>query len=175
MAPRHRYHRTVIDVKVSRTSRSVSALLLLGMTMFFEQPLAGAIEPVVPGEWPPIKLGIWKIDTTRVLPNGRKRHSGGSGPVCGDASTTFIGYWGGGIVEREGCQYKATRVADERFKIVTECIVRGLTRPSRAEIDVTMHGPESFEMAGTVREGKKIYRVSQLGRRLSSCPSHPQP
>jgi hypothetical protein len=95
--------------------------------------------------------------------------------VCGDASATFIASCGGGIVEIGGCRYNATRVADERFKIVTECIVRGLTRPSRAEIDVTMHGPESFEMAGTVREGKKIYRVSQLGRRLSSCPSHPQP
>jgi hypothetical protein len=92
--------------------------------------------------------------------------------VCGDASTTFMGYWGGGIVEMAGCRYTATRVADERFKIVTECIVRGLAKPSHAETEVTMHGAEAFEMKGTVKEGKKTYGVTQVGRRLSDCPSH---
>jgi hypothetical protein len=158
-----------------RASRSAFALLLLGMTMLIGPSSAGAVGPVVPGDWPPIKLGIWKIDTTRILPNGKTRRSGGSGPVCGDASTTFLGYWGRGIVEMAGCRYTATRVADERFKIVTECIVRGLAKPSHAETEVTMHGPEAFEMKGTIREGKKTYRVTQVGRRLSDCPSRPQP
>jgi hypothetical protein len=171
--PKRRYHGAVSNLRAHlRASRSASAILLIGMTILFDQPLAVA-DPVVPGDWPPIKLGIWKIETTRVLPNGRSKHAGGSGPVCTDASDVFIGYWGGGTLEIKGCRYTATRVTGEKFKIVTECIVRGFTRPSHGETDVTIHGPEAFEMNGTVREGKKTYRVSQVGRRLSDCPAGP--
>lgn len=143
------------------------------MAMLFRQPLARAVDPVVPGEWPPIKLGVWNIETTRVLPNGKTKHAGGSGPVCSDSSYIFIGYWGGGKVEIEGCRYIATKAADDRFKIVTECFVRGLAAPSHGEVEVTMHGPEAFEMTGTTKEGKKTYRVTQVGRRLSDCPVDP--
>ncbi len=101
-----------------------------------------------PGVWPPIKHGIWKIDTTRVLPNGKAKHSSRSFSACGDTSYLFMGYWGGGIVEIEGCQYTAV---------------------------VTMHGPEAFELRGTVRETKKTYGVTEVGRRISDSSSGQQP
>jgi hypothetical protein len=172
--PRSRYHGAVISLKAYlHASGRASAILLIGLTILFDQPRAGAVDAVVPGDWPPIKPGIWKIETTHVFPRGKTKHSGGSGPVCGDASEIFMGYWGGGILEIKGCRYTPIRVASEKFKIVTECIVRGLAAPSHAETEVTMHGPEAFEMEGTVREGKKTYRVAQVGRRLSDCPAVP--
>ena len=144
------------------------------MGTIFDQPLARAAEPLVPGAWPPIKPGIWNIETTRVLPNGKTKHAGGSAPICGggDTSGLFIGYWGGGIVEIAGCRHIATKLADDKFKIVNECIVRGLATPSHGEMEVTMH-PDAFEVHGTVKEGKKIYRVTRVGRRLSDCPVVP--
>jgi hypothetical protein len=166
----------VINLKACLpASGRASAILLIGLTILFlfDQPRAGAVDSVVPGDWPPVKPGIWRIETTRVLPRGKTKHSGGSGPVCGDASEIFMGYWGGGILEIRGCRYTPIRVVSEKFKVVTECSVRGLAAPSHAEIEVTMHGPEAFEMAGTVREGKKTYRVTQVGRRLSDCPAVP--
>jgi len=75
----------------------------------------------------------------------------------------------------EGCQYTATRVGGEQFKIITECIVRGLARPSHGETEVTVHEPEAFELNGTVREGKKTYGVTEVGRRISDCTSGSKP
>jgi hypothetical protein len=154
-------------------SGSAIAILLIAMATLFEQPLARAVEPLLPGEWPPIKPGIRSIETTRVLPNGKTKHAGGTGPICGgDTSALFIGYWGGGIVEMAGCRHIPTKLADDKFKIVNECIVRGLAKPSRGEMEVTMH-PNGFEEHGTVREGNQVYRVTRIGRRLSECPAAP--
>ena len=72
-----------------------------------------------------------------------------------------MGYWGGGMWEIEGCRHTATRVAGEKFKIVTECIVRGLARPSHAEMEVTMHDPGGFRGAWDGQEGKKTYGVTE--------------
>ena len=133
------------------------------------------MDAVVPGDWPPIKHGIWKIDTTRVFPNGKAKRSSRSFSACSDTRYLFMGYWGGGIVEIEGCQYTATRVTGEKFRIVTECIVRGLARPSHAETEVTLRAPDAFELKGTVREKKKTYGVTEIGGRISDCSSGQQP
>jgi hypothetical protein len=154
-----------------RPSGSAIAILLIAMAMVLHEPPARAVDPLLPGEWPQIRPGVWSIETTRVLPNGRTKHAGGTAPICGggDTSTLFIGYWGGGKVEMAGCRHIPTKLADDKFKIVNECIVRGLAAPSRGEMEVTIH-PNAFEVQGTVKEGKKVYRVTRVGRRLSDCP-----
>jgi hypothetical protein len=142
-------------------SGRASAILLIGMAVLFYQPLAGAVDSVAPREWPPTRLGLWKLETTRIFPNGKTKHWTETAHACSDASDLFMGYWGGGIVEIEGCRYTPVKVASDKFRITTECFVRGARRPSDGEADVTMHGLEAFEMKGAVTERKKTYRLTQ--------------
>jgi hypothetical protein len=42
-------------------------------------------------EWPPIKLGVWKPETTRVLPTGKKRHRAESARACTEGESMTPG------------------------------------------------------------------------------------
>jgi hypothetical protein len=160
-----------LKVFLRRLGRS-AAITLLGLTILFHQPPAEANDTAIPREWPPIRLGLWKLETTRTLPKGKTKHSTETARACSDGRDIFTGYWGGGIVEIEGCEYHPIKVATDAFRITTECIVRGL-RSSNGTTEVTMHGREAFELKGTVTEGKRTYRVTQVGHRLSDCPAIP--
>jgi hypothetical protein len=83
-----------------------------------------------------------------------------------------MGYWGGGIVEKEGCEYHPVRVDGDKFKIATVCVIRGAP-PSNSSADVTLKDGDAFEMEVTVSKGKKTYRIIQSGRRVSDCPKAP--
>ncbi|MES1209633.1 MAG: hypothetical protein ABUS79_27160, partial [Pseudomonadota bacterium] len=109
--------------------------LLMGMLLIWHQPVARARHVAAPAEWPPIKLGVWKLETTRVLPTGKKKHRTESARACTDGGDIFMGYWGGGIVEKEGCEYHPVRLASDTFKITTVCMIRGAP-PSTGTADV---------------------------------------
>jgi hypothetical protein len=73
-----------------------------------------------------------------------------------------MGYWGGGTVEKEGCEYHPVRVAADKYKITAVCVIRGAP-PSTGIADVTLKDGEAFEMEVTVTERKKTYRMIQSG------------
>jgi len=142
--------------------------------LLWYQPGALARDATVAQQWPPIKLGLWKLETTRVLPTGKKQHRTESAQACTDGGDIFMGYWGGGTVEKEGCEYHPVRVADDKYKITTVCIIRGAP-PSTGTADVTLKDGTAFQMEVTVTERKKTYRLTQSGHRVADCPKDSSP
>jgi hypothetical protein len=146
--------------------------VLIGMTVAACPTWAGTEKGDPDTAWPPIRLGMWKLETTHTSPGGKTKRWSESARACSDAGGIFIGYWGGGVVQMAGCRYQPEKVGKDHFRIATECVIRGGI-PSNGTMEVTMHGEDAFEMEGTVTEGKKTYHLKQLGHRLSDCPAVP--
>lgn len=120
------------------------------------------------GEWPVLETGTWQLESTRILPGGRTQHWNETVSQCSDARALLAGYWGLGIVERAGCRQFSAKSNPTRFKIVSECMVRHIGKAT-SEAIVTVKSQDDFEVDVRVTEGKKKYRASQSGHRLSAC------
>jgi hypothetical protein len=87
---------------------------------------------------------------------------------CTDTSWLFVGYWGPGIVERGGCQFRSWRLSAGRYKITSQCMVRRVG-VARSTGTVVMENPDGFQLEAELVEGAKHIRISQTGRRISGC------
>jgi hypothetical protein len=134
------------------------AALLLGVGC------ADATEP----QFPPLRGGLWELQSVRGLPSGKSQKWTQQSRACPDANLLFQGYWGLGILEKAGCRFESTQLPDNRYRIASECMVRGVGRAT-SEGTVTLSGDEAFDLDIHVQEGKRRYHATQHGRRMGDC------
>jgi hypothetical protein len=120
------------------------------------------------GEWPMIQPGVWELESSRTLPDGKIQTWKDTSRECQDPTGLFRGYWGLGIVERAGCRYEAKKDSPTRFTITSECMIRGVGRV-KSEVVASIEDQSSFELQVTVAEGRRQYRGQQRGRRIGIC------
>jgi hypothetical protein len=151
-----------VEGNVARARRA--AMLLLEARTY-----AGDETGKSTGEWPALQTGIWQLYSTRIPHSGKPQHWNQTVNQCSDARGLLTGYWGLGIVERAGCRQSSSKIEPTRFKVVSECMVRHAGKAT-SEAIVTIKSPAAFDLDVRVTEGKREYRGSQSGHRLSACP-----
>jgi len=139
------------------------------MVFWISLPSRGAsVDAAAASEWPPLRAGVWEVESTRTLPSGKTQTWKQVLSVCRDPADMVRGYWGLGIVELAGCQYESARTAAGEFKVTGECMVRH-AGVARSDSTVKMKGVDDFELTAKVVEGKRVYRGFQIGHRRSDC------
>jgi hypothetical protein len=132
--------------------------------------VAASAPVAVPEQWPSLEPGVWRVASTRQLPNGKTQRWDETIEHCsGRRDHLFMGYWGLGIVELAGCRYHSARVAPTEFKVTSECMVRRAGKVT-SEAIVSVTASDAFELRVSVVEGKRKYAGTQTGRRTSACP-----
>jgi hypothetical protein len=124
------------------------------------------------GEWPMIQSGVWELQSSRTLPNGKVQRWTDTSRECRDPTELFRGYWGLGIVERAGCRYEAKKDSPTKFTITSECMIRGAGRVN-SEMVASIGDQSTFELQVNVTEGRRRYRGEQKGRRTGPCVEDP--
>lgn len=154
-------------LRAARLKRCGLLFLLLALACFSFESEAQDTRP--PEQWPTLDPGIWEIETSRMLPNGRKRDSKEVVSECSDATELLRGYWGFGRLAEAGCRYSASKHSERDFEIKSECMVQrsGVTTSSAA---VVVKDKGSFEFKIEVLEGKRVLHGTLAGRRRSACP-----
>ncbi len=109
------------------------------------------------GDWPPVRRGVWKLESTRVLPSGKKHRWTETQTACHNPTDLFMDYWGLGKLDRAGCRYYASKEAEHHYKIESECMVRR-TGKVLSEARITVPDEDSFETEVTLKEGEKEVR-----------------
>jgi hypothetical protein len=155
MEPRH---------STSRYRCVVVALALSAISTYPHQ--VGAEEGT--SEWPYLRLGIWEFSDKKVQPSGSIKTWKTRRNVCRDTRVMFWNYWGGEL-DRGGCSHRSAKLSDTTFKITSECEVKG-RKHGTSEALVTLANRDEFETDVTVREGTKVYRGKESGRRIADCP-----
>ena len=124
--------------------------------------------------WPSVRLGTWHIEGTLSVPGRKTRTWKEDATQCTNPIFLFQGYWGDGIVERDGCRFESARSADGTYLIVGECSVRGRGH-SRSQSRVTINSETSFTIETILREGRRNRKVSQTGTWTAPCPERNEP
>ena len=119
-------------------------------------------------DWPALHPGIWETECKRTLPSGKIQAWKDHLSACKNQEEMLRGYWGLGIVEAAGCRYESERIAPGEFRVTSECMVRH-AGVARTEATVKTKGGDDFEETAKVVEGRKIYRGSRIGHRVSDC------
>ncbi len=78
----------------------------------------------------------------------------------------FWGYGGAKEVGMGGCSFQSKKVSEDTYRIVAKCDVRG---GGESETLVTIKSAEEFEAKVTTREGHKVIRSLESGRRVADC------
>jgi hypothetical protein len=157
-----------------KTVGSRAALVAALTTLLGGSDPARGNEPLATprGEWPMIQSGVWELQSSRTLPNGKVQHWTDTSRECRDPTELFRGYWGLGIVERAGCRYEAKKDSPTRFTITSDCRIRGADRV-KSEMVASVKDQSTFELQVSVTEGRRRYRGEQKGRRIEACVEAP--
>jgi hypothetical protein len=117
-------------------------------------------------EWPPLRLGVWERSSTKTLPSGKTKTWTHRRAICHDTRTMFWGYWGTREVGIGGCAFDSRKISQDTYRIVTKCDVRG---GGEGEAILTMKSADAFELTVTTKEGGKVIRGQEAGRRVGEC------
>jgi hypothetical protein len=124
------------------------------------------------GEWPPIAPGKWKLDVTRLLPDGKKQEWHRTANQCSRTDWLFRTYYGLGVVEKSGCRFRAAKLSENSFEVTSECDIRGIGL-AKSTSRVSLNGPKQFVVEVQVMEGQHQYRVTETGKQVGDCRNHP--
>jgi hypothetical protein len=130
---------------------------------------ADAIEKIDGQEWPPIARGGWQLTSTTAAENGKPKISTRKTQACSDPSWMLATYWGTGILERRGCQFRSWKISANQFRLESVCRVRRLGS-AHMKGTVVLETPDKFRIEGELSEGKRRVRITQVGQLVSSCP-----
>jgi hypothetical protein len=146
------------------------AMLLLTLSLAVFGGAVAADDTGTKSVWPAVRKGIWETRGKRTLPNGKVQEWTMESSACTDTGHMFRGYWGLGITEAAGCQFKSARVRQTEFRITSKCMVRRVGVVESSEI-VTVPDETSFSLQAVAQEGKRRYIGRKEGRWLRSCPA----
>ena len=151
----------------SRTIAIVAAVWAFG---FAAHECLHAEDVSLAGEWPPVRSGIWTLESTRILPSGKERRWSATQQACHASADLFMTYWGLGRLKEAGCRYYARKLSSNKYEIDSECMVGRYGKvESKAIIDVP--NDDTFQQRVTVKEGPNTYSAQQTGKRLADCTS----
>lgn len=155
-----------------RARTAATAAAVLYVLCFAVDPSLGAHDVSLAGEWPPLRNGVWALESTRVLPTGTEHQWRAKQTACHSAADLFMTYWGLGKLEQAGCRYYARKLSPTEYEVNSECMVRHHGRiDSRALIKLL--NQDSYEEKVTLREGSNTYSARQIGRRVAECEPSP--
>jgi hypothetical protein len=136
--------------------------------------VACSVTSGVDAQWPPIKPGVWELSASRTLTDRKTQSWKRQSRSCDDPTLLFKGYWGLGILEKAGCQYRSVKVSEGQFKITSECMIRGAGRAT-SEATVVLKEDREFQMTVHVNEGQQVYKITENGVRVADCGCGPTP
>ena len=173
--PSTRRRRRGPPVKSSATMLSEMLLRILHVPSLMLLLAAGRIprEPAHDQQWPQLTPGVWELETTWTPAKGKARQRKESATACQEPAALLQGYWGTGIVERAGCRFQSTKIADAEFRVISECAVRRVGI-ARSESTVSLDGAAKFSMKVRHREGRLVTMIEQTGHWVASCPGTSQ-
>jgi len=118
--------------------------------------------------FPRVKGGIWELSAERTLPGGNVQTWIRKARHCQNPSLLFQGYWGLAGVEKGGCRFKPMKMSESRYRIDSECMLRGAGK-AVAESKITLTGDSAFEMEVDVFERGRHFRATESGRLIADC------
>src|SRR5437764_3429135 len=119
--------------------------------------------------WPQVRPGLWHIEGTLSVSGKKDRVWKEDSSQCTNPAFLFQGYWGDGIIERDGCRFQSSRTTNGTYAILGECSVRRRGH-SQSRSTVTLDGERSFTMDTVLREGRQVRKISQTGTWKAACP-----
>jgi hypothetical protein len=122
-------------------------------------------------DWPPVRPGVWEESGTRTLPNGHSFKASGVRVLSCDAPESVFLPWSGSsnaVLEKEGCSYTSRRTAENTWRVVTECRLRGV-KQARGESTIILRGSDEFESDRVFHEDNLLFRLHVVARRLGDC------
>jgi hypothetical protein len=150
-------------MKNSMISRSTRASGLFVLAISFCASMATA----EPG-FPAVRSGVWQLRAERVLPDGKSQSWTRTAEYCRNPNLLFQGYWGLGAVERGGCRFETTEPTGNRYRITSECMVRGVGRVE-SDAKITLTDDTAFRLEVDVCEGPRHYHATESGQRIGDC------
>lgn len=144
-------------------------LMLSWLAWVTAASILGATVDETAQTWPQVWPGLWLIEGTLSIPGKKERIWREDSSQCTNPAFMFQGYWGDGIIEREGCRFQSSRTMDGTYLILAECSVRRRGH-SQSRSTVTLEGETSFTMDTVLREGRQVRKISQTGTWKAACP-----
>jgi hypothetical protein len=126
--------------------------------------------------WPPLRTGIWRLNSKLAIPNGKTVNIESDLPACGRMDEFFQRYMGRGELYKTefsrvygpGCDYVTEKVNDSLYRINASCV---LLSSAIATSDSTVHltGADGYELRATIKEPGKVYLLEETGSRIGDC------
>ena len=129
--------------------------------------LCTSVTAAEPG-FPAVRAGVWELHAERVLPDGNSQNWARKAEYCQTPKLLFQSYWGLGSVERAVCRFESTESASSQYRIISECMIRGVGRVE-SDARITLIGDTAFRLAVDVLEGIQHYHATESGKRIGDC------
>ena len=148
-------------------SNAIRARWTIAIAITMTASAACATLAIADDGFPPVKPGLWRVVATRRSSDGTVRTWTLWRRLCTDASPLFMGYFGPGIIEKQGCRFDAARLSANRYRLTAACVIRGIGA-SKSEMTV-FTGRDRFHAILSVREGARRYSGAEDGLREGDC------